>query len=50
MFIQDIFKLFYRHLDYLFYEKEFQKNCTPFREYIQQTFTKDLPYTRHSIV
>ena len=31
-------------------KKEFQKNFTPFRESIQQTFTKDLPNTRYSVI
>lgn len=30
--------------------KELQKNFTPFRESIQQIFTKDLPNTRYSVV
>lgn len=50
MFIQDIFNLFYGLLDYSFYENKLQKKFTSFREFIQETFIEDLPYTRHSII
>lgn len=49
MFIQDIFNLFYGLLDSPFYENKFQKNFT-FREFIQETFIEDLPFTRHSTI
>lgn len=48
--MQGIFNLFMVIWIVYLHKKRISKNFTPFRESIQQTFTKDLPNTRYSVV